>query len=228
LNRTTAQSGAFGNTRQPKPYFKKSNNAWYANIGPNKRPVKLAEGMASEQAAFDKYHAQMAGRQPLANDCTVQNLTARLLAHLVSSKAPSTRRFYSDPLAYIGPKLRVADLKPGHVSEWVDRCHSTVKRTRKVRTAFPPLHGPAHGVHWPNHRPRVRLCDSRADCCCAPLRTRASARLDQQRFHGPNPGLPVLLTAPPFVHPGPKWDNLHVPCSPEGGTSTCLSEICRC
>jgi hypothetical protein len=121
--------------RQPKPYYKKSHDAWYANIGPNKRPVKLAEGTANEQAAWDKYHAQMAGRQPVAADCTVQDLTARFLAHHANS-APSTRRFYTEPLtsfvAHIGPKLRVCDLKPYHVSEWLERCHKTVKKAKKV------------------------------------------------------------------------------------------------
>jgi hypothetical protein len=34
--------------RQPKPYWKKSHGAWYANIGPHKRPVKLG---TTEEAA---------------------------------------------------------------------------------------------------------------------------------------------------------------------------------
>jgi integrase len=121
--------------RQPKPYFKKSHDAWYANIGPGKRPVKLAEGKANEEAAWDKYHAQMAGRQPVAADCTVQDLAARFLAHHANS-APSTLRFYTDPLtsfvAHIGSKLRVCDLKPYHVSQWLERCHKTVKKAKKV------------------------------------------------------------------------------------------------
>ena len=51
--------------RRPKPYFKSSHNAWYANIGPNRRPLKLAEGRDNEKAAWSKYDILMAGRQPL-------------------------------------------------------------------------------------------------------------------------------------------------------------------
>lgn len=38
---------------QPKPYFKKPHKAWYANIGPNKRPVKPG---TDEEAAWKEYH----------------------------------------------------------------------------------------------------------------------------------------------------------------------------
>ena len=54
--------------RQPKPYFKKSHNAWYANIGPNGRPVRLASKTEGEDKAYEEYHAKMAGRQPVDSD----------------------------------------------------------------------------------------------------------------------------------------------------------------
>jgi integrase len=116
--------------RQPEPYFKKSHNAWYANIGPNKRPVKL--GM-DEKAAWNEYHKRMAGRQPVKVDCPVCDLVARFLAHHEGSSA-STRRFYARPLeSFVGfvGALRVCDLKAHHVTEWLDRCHKTAKRARK-------------------------------------------------------------------------------------------------
>ncbi len=40
--------------RRPEPYFKKTHSAWYANIGPGRRPVKLAEGKDNEKAAWTK------------------------------------------------------------------------------------------------------------------------------------------------------------------------------
>ena len=62
---------------RPKPNFKASHNAWYANLGPNRRPVELAEGPDSEQAALTKYDLLMAGRQPLHADCRVVDFVQR-------------------------------------------------------------------------------------------------------------------------------------------------------
>jgi integrase len=122
--------------RQPQPYFKASHDAWYANIGPNKRPIKLAKGQANETLAWDEYHRQMAGRQPASPDCTVLDLAQRFLDHHKGKSAPATVTFYFRALdsftRWIGPRLKVADLKPYHVQEWIDRNHRTVKRAEKV------------------------------------------------------------------------------------------------
>lgn len=121
--------------RQPKPYYKKSHDAWYANIGPNKRPVKL-EG--DEKAAWDQYHTLMAGRQPVSADCRVADLVTRFLAHHEKS-SPGTYRFYAVPLtsfvAFVG-NLRVCNLKPYHVTEWIDRCHGTAKVSRMTEKGW--------------------------------------------------------------------------------------------
>jgi hypothetical protein len=37
--------------RLPKPYVKKSHRAWYANLGPNARPVRLASEGEGEKVA---------------------------------------------------------------------------------------------------------------------------------------------------------------------------------
>jgi hypothetical protein len=60
--------------RQPKPCFKYSHRAWYANIGPSKRPVRLASEEEGEAKAYEKYHSLMAGRQPMGMDCRVTDL----------------------------------------------------------------------------------------------------------------------------------------------------------
>jgi len=122
--------------RQPKPYFKKSHNAWYANIGPGKRPVRLARGRENEAAAYDEYHKLMAGRQPTSPDCTVVDLAQRFLDYHKSNSKPRTVEFYFRALdsftRYIGSRMKVADLKPYHVQQWIDREHMTAKQAKKV------------------------------------------------------------------------------------------------
>ena len=65
--------------RRPKPYYKTSHNSWYANIGPNRRPVKLAEGKDNEKAAWTKYDILMAGRQLVNGDSLVVDLVQKLI-----------------------------------------------------------------------------------------------------------------------------------------------------
>jgi len=38
--------------RTPKPYYKKSYQAWYADVGPNGRPVRLAGGKEAEAKVY--------------------------------------------------------------------------------------------------------------------------------------------------------------------------------
>jgi len=124
--------------RQPQPYYKASHDSWYANIGPNKRPVKLAKGRANESAAWEEYHKQMAGRQPVSADWTVLDLAQRFLDHHKANSKPATVAYYFRALdsftRHVGHRLKVCDLKPYHVQEWMDRNHLTVKRARKAGT----------------------------------------------------------------------------------------------
>jgi len=127
--------------RQPKPYHKhigKGKNAkgrgWYANIGPNGRPVRLATEEEGETVAWNKYHSLMAGRQPIKVDCRVVDLFARFLEYHKLRSADATVDFYANALHSFGEfvgNLRVCDLTPQHIDEWIERCHWTVKRTGK-------------------------------------------------------------------------------------------------
>ena len=74
----------------PKPYFKKPHRAWYANIGPNGRPVWLASEGDGEKAAWRKYHALMAERQPINSDGRVLDLLERFLDHHHKNSAPAS------------------------------------------------------------------------------------------------------------------------------------------
>ena len=138
--------------RQPKPYFKKSHSAWFANIGPNKRPVRLASQEEGEEVAWGKYHTQMGNRQPVTDDCTVATILDRYLEHCQRNRAESTykeRRRNLESFAKFVGNLRLSALKVHHVWDWIDQCHRLVKRTgqdtstthrynliRAVKTAF--------------------------------------------------------------------------------------------
>jgi integrase len=110
--------------RQPKPYFKASHKAWYANIGSNKRPKRLASEAEGEAKAYERYYQIMADRQPVDSDTLVVELLDRFLDHHSKNSAPATYQFYARPVnlfaRYIGPKLRLVDLKASHVYNWID------------------------------------------------------------------------------------------------------------
>ena len=76
--------------REPKPYFKQQNRAWYANLGPNRRPVRLASESEGEQVAWKKYHEIMAGRQPTRDAGRVPTLIDDYLDYCQRHNAPST------------------------------------------------------------------------------------------------------------------------------------------
>jgi integrase/recombinase XerC len=119
--------------RRPEPYYKKSHHAWYVNL--NGRPRRLASEAEGEEAAYTKYDKLMAGRQPVAHDDPVGGLLDRFLEHHKSKSADATFQFYRHALDsfahYIGPKLRLSDLKPFHVYDWIDRNHRTIKKATK-------------------------------------------------------------------------------------------------
>ena len=110
--------------RQPKPYFKKSHRAWYANIGSNGRPVRLASEEEGEAKAWERYYQIMADRQPVKPDGLVVDLLERFLDHHHKNSKPATYQFYARPVnlfaQFIGPTLRLANLKASHVYDWID------------------------------------------------------------------------------------------------------------
>jgi hypothetical protein len=59
--------------RERQRYLRKPHRAWNANTGPGKYPLRLATEEEGEQVAWDKYHAQMSGRQPVQAGATVGN-----------------------------------------------------------------------------------------------------------------------------------------------------------
>ncbi len=129
----------------PKPFFR-SGRGWYVQIG--KQQIKLADGPENpdtEAAALTRYHEVMAehGRgapfptSPPAVGPSVGEALEKYLDWCQKHRAAKTYSWYKDHLQSFADALPsaavmpVADLKPFHVIEWVDKhpdWSSTTKR----------------------------------------------------------------------------------------------------
>jgi hypothetical protein len=114
--------------REPKPFFRKQTGTWYVQIG--KKQHNLG---ADEQVAKQKYHALMAGRQPVTDETTVYAVLFQFLGWNKEHREPSTHEFYKRHIVsfavQIGESLTVGELKPFHVTNWLNECYA---KTRKV------------------------------------------------------------------------------------------------
>jgi integrase len=108
--------------RVPKPFFRKQTRTWYLQLG--KRQVSLGP---DEAAAWTQYHALMAGREEIKPATSVAVLIDAFLEWCQQNRSPRTYEWYLDHLQSfaksIGQRLRVADLKPFHVTRWLTDCH---------------------------------------------------------------------------------------------------------
>lgn len=111
-----------------KPYYKKSHKAWYANL--NHRPVRLGTDEAEARVRFAElvYH-----------EYKVSSLIKLFLTHHATHSAPATHSFYRKPLesfaAFVG-QLPAADLKPHHVTKWMDSRPPNGNLARAVKACF--------------------------------------------------------------------------------------------
>jgi integrase len=132
--------------RTPKPFYRAFNDCWYVQVG--KRQVRLARGKANQVEAYKRYHQVMAaeptGRvaDPLP-DATVAAVCDQFLDWCQKHNAARTYQWYRDFLqdfcAHCG-KTPAAELKPFHVTGWLDR-HGGWKEARRgaliaVKRAF--------------------------------------------------------------------------------------------
>lgn len=110
--------------RQPKPYYKRSHAAWYVNFAG--KPVRLAD---NEKEAWEEYHRLMAGEAPVTSKTTVEALIDQFLWWTKNNRAPRTYEWYLLHLnsftKHVGPKLTVAQVKPMHVSRWLEHCYKS-------------------------------------------------------------------------------------------------------
>ena len=109
--------------RQPKPFFRKQTESWYVQI--DGRQIPLGK---DEKAAWDKYHALLANRQPTTPETTVDALIGKFLEWCEKHREPATYKWYATHLKsfaeHIPAKLTLARLKTFHVTEWLDSRYS--------------------------------------------------------------------------------------------------------
>lgn len=106
--------------RQREPFYKKSHKAWYVQL--DGRQVPLGR---DEKAAWEEYHRLMAGKEPATDRTPAIVIMDRFLGWVEKNRAENTFRWYKlhckSFAAFIGPKRAVSELKPYHVTEWLER-----------------------------------------------------------------------------------------------------------
>lgn len=124
--------------RQPEPFYRKQNQAWYVQVGKKQRFLERDEnyvkGKSPPESVKQKYRDLMAGRQDVVGDGTglqVIELLRRFLEWTKKNKEGSTHTFYKRHVlsfaADVGDSLTVQKLKPFHVTKWMDECYPKKK-----------------------------------------------------------------------------------------------------
>lgn len=120
------------------PWFRKSDQCYYTTF--NGQQQNLG---SDETQAWKQYSDLMAGREPVISSSrrTVAKLIDEFLEWTKQNRAERTYEWYRDHLRRffqrIGPRLRVADLKPYHVSQWLTADyagHSSSNRHGAIRS----------------------------------------------------------------------------------------------
>lgn len=113
-----------------RPWFRAENNAWYVTY--QGKQHRLAEGEANKDQAERAFHRLLADgpADPAMPVCVLFDL---FLDHAQKHTAPRTYEWYRDFLQdflLTRGKLLVAELKPFHVSKWLDS-HTWEDGTRR-------------------------------------------------------------------------------------------------
>lgn len=118
----------------PKPFFKKSRGLWYVQI--DGKQVNL--GPSSDEA-HRRYHQLMLEprTEHVANDSLLQVVDV-FLEWVKNHRSPDTFEWYRYRLRFCDryPDVRIGQLKPFHVQQWVDSYPNFTRTSRRnyVRT----------------------------------------------------------------------------------------------
>ena len=112
--------------RRKGPWRRKQDQCWYTTVPGTNKVVKLAPADASYEDAcrlYHAYHVSQQGRTEAGPLLTVSQLIDEYLEWTKQNRSPRTFRWYRDYLIrfhkFHGDRLRVSDLKPYHVSQWL-------------------------------------------------------------------------------------------------------------
>lgn len=120
--------------RPHKPWYRASKDAWYVEV--NGRQFRLAKGEANEKAAWEAFYRLMAsgtGKLPDTETLCVATVCDQFLDFSQKHHAADTYRWYQDYLQDFCESfgtLLARDLKPLHVSKWLD-AHPSWKGSRR-------------------------------------------------------------------------------------------------
>lgn len=108
------------NQREPQPFFRKSKNAWYLQLG--SRQVSLGK---NKTAAWKRYHEIMANREALQNESvTIECLFENFLDWVKTNRRPGTydkvRHHLSRFARFIGKSRKAQSLSGSDLSDWVE------------------------------------------------------------------------------------------------------------
>ncbi len=106
--------------RHPQPFFRKSKNAWYVQIG--RRQISLGK---DKKAAWQRYYEIMAANEPLqADTTTLEMLFERYLDWVQENRKPGTyqtiRQHLSRCAKHLGKSTKVANLCGADLADWVE------------------------------------------------------------------------------------------------------------
>lgn len=118
--------------RQPEPFFRKQTQSYYLKLG--KDFINLGK---DEEAAWEQYHEIMAKRR--RETVTAEDSVGHLIdlrwnwakKNLASSTCDRMKPILTSFKAFVGTKLKVRNLKPFHVTNWLDDKFSHVGDTRR-------------------------------------------------------------------------------------------------
>ena len=108
-------------SREPKPYYRAVQDRWVCTIDGNR--ITLGK---NKKEAFDKFHKLMTERTNIkANIHTVYGLTQAYLDWVQINRSEGTydnnKRYLMWFIDSIGRTLKIADLRPHHLSKWIDK-----------------------------------------------------------------------------------------------------------
>lgn len=105
--------------REPKPFFRRQTGSWYVQVG--KKQIPLGK---DREEAFREYHQLLAGHSPLPPAVPAARVIDEYLMWLSRNREQSTYEWYKRHLesfvTFVGLSLRASDLKPLHVTRWID------------------------------------------------------------------------------------------------------------
>jgi hypothetical protein len=121
----------------PKPFFRKSRQLWYVQL--DGRQINLGP---DRDKALRLYHELMARPKRTVRHCNSAELVSILcdtfLDWVEKHRSAATYEWYQERLQQFvlyHPELRIAELKPFHVQEWVDTHpeHAAATKRNNIR-----------------------------------------------------------------------------------------------